>query len=74
MIDRTAAEQAIGALFAQYKSQVTAADQAVMQALSDGKLYELFVLAEVVRELDARGVFDAFAQSLDVVHRRIVHG
>ena len=55
MIDRTAAEQAIGALFAQYKSQVTAADQAVMQALSDGKLYELFVLAEVVRELDARG-------------------
>lgn len=29
---------------------------------------------QVVRELEARGVFDAFAQSLDAVHRRIVGG
>lgn len=29
---------------------------------------------QVVRELEARGVFDAFKQSLDAVHRRIVGG
>jgi len=29
---------------------------------------------QVVRELEARGVFEAFAQSLDTVHRRIVGG
>lgn len=29
---------------------------------------------QVARDLEARGVFDAFAQSLDAVHRRIVGG
>ncbi|WP_029349582.1 hypothetical protein [Bosea sp. 117] len=51
MIDRIAAEQAITALFTQYETQVSVSDHKVMQALSDGKLYELFVLAEVVSVL-----------------------
>lgn len=60
MIDRAAAEQAIIALFTQYKTQVSATDHKVMQALSDGKLYELFVLAEVVSVLTERGCHITF--------------
>ena len=54
-MDRDEAEKAIKALFAQYKTQITATDDHVLKALADGKLYELFVLAEVVERLTARG-------------------
>jgi hypothetical protein len=63
MINRAAAETAIKNIFAQYKSQITTASAGVMQALNDGKLYELFVLSEVVDDLSKRGCIVSFVGS-----------
>ena len=44
----------IEAVFSKANAQVSGADQEVMAALSDGKLFELFSLSEVLRDLDHR--------------------
>ena len=54
-MDRDEAEKAIKALFAHYKSYISTTDEQVLKGLSDGKLYELYVLSEVVRDLAGRG-------------------
>ncbi|MDR3525573.1 MAG: hypothetical protein P4L66_15895 [Acetobacteraceae bacterium] len=54
-MDRNEAEKAIKALFSQYKTRITMTDDKVLKGLTDGKLYELFVVSEVVQELSARG-------------------
>jgi hypothetical protein len=54
-MDRAAAETEIKALFAHYGHAASMADEATLKAASDGKLYEMFVLSEVVTNLAARG-------------------
>lgn len=58
-MDKSAAEAAIKALFSSYKS-VRGSHLGILKALSSGKLYELFVLARVVRELNRRGFLIKF--------------
>lgn len=53
-MDRATAITDIEALFAQYRT-AQPTDQALLQALTDGKLYELYVLADTVERLSARG-------------------
>jgi len=53
-MDRDEAESQIIALFEQY-TKVTPADEALLTALSDGKLYEMYVLSELVTNLTRRG-------------------
>jgi hypothetical protein len=63
MIDRSAAEAQIKSLFAKYKGAYSGADAQLVKALTDGKLYELFVLADVVEALDQRGCRLSFVGS-----------
>jgi len=53
-MDRAQAIKEIERLFSHYKT-LTSADTRLLKALTDGKLYELYVLSHVVRELYARG-------------------
>ncbi len=53
-MDRAAAGAAIQALFAGYRA-AQPSDPLLLQALTDGKLYELYVLSVVVDELVQRG-------------------
>jgi len=53
-MDRAAAITAIQALFAKYRA-AQPSDVALLQALADGKLYEMYVLSDLVDELDNRG-------------------
>lgn len=55
MIDRAAAEIAIKSLFAQYKHQLSTTDEETLKKVSDGKLYELYVLSVLTKELKKRG-------------------
>ena len=60
-----------------YKALANAPDtmpHADFAALSSDYATRGGVNEQLVRELEARGVFDAFAQSLDAVHRRIAGG
>lgn len=54
MIDRAAAERKIKSIFSKYKS-LKPTDTRLIRKLKDGKLYELFVLSEIVAELKSRG-------------------
>jgi len=54
-MNRDDAEDAILKLFAQYSTQAATAGPAVLKALSDGKLYEMYVLSELVTDLVNRG-------------------
>lgn len=58
-MDRSAAIAEIQRLFGLYRS-ARPGDQATLQALTDGKLYELYVLSEVVDTLAQRGFSLAF--------------
>lgn len=58
-MDRVAAIAAIQALFASYRT-AQPGDTALLQALTDGKLYELYVLSDLVDVLAARGFSLAF--------------
>jgi len=58
-MDRAQAIAEIEAIFGQYKTLVPA-DQALLQALDKGKLYELYVLAELVDHLAQRGFVFVF--------------
>ncbi|WP_312218202.1 hypothetical protein [Sphingobium yanoikuyae] len=51
---RTNAERRISSIFGRYRTAQTT-DSAMMAALSDGKLYELFVLSQTLRLLNSRG-------------------
>jgi hypothetical protein len=53
-MNRASAISEIKKVFAQYKS-IGPQDDKLVQALTDGKLYELYVLSRVVEELRARG-------------------
>jgi hypothetical protein len=53
-MDRAAAIAAIQALFAKYRA-ARAGDIGLLQMLSDGKLYEMYVLSDLVDELTSRG-------------------
>ncbi|PPD18226.1 MAG: hypothetical protein CTY30_06270 [Methylocystis sp.] len=53
-MDRVTAIVAIQALFVKYRA-TQPSDAALLQALANGKLYELFVLADLVEELGNRG-------------------
>jgi hypothetical protein len=53
-MDRVSAINRIGQVFASYRS-AQPGDSALLAALSDGKLYEVFVLGELVRNLHSRG-------------------
>lgn len=54
-MDRDDAEKAIKALFQGYKGSINTQDEQDIQNLGDGKLYELYVLSEVVTMLAGRG-------------------
>ena len=53
-MDKDTAVAAIEALFSAYKT-LEAADSAHLQGLDKGKLYELYVLSELIRDLKKRG-------------------
>lgn len=53
-MDRAAAIAAIQTLFANYRA-AQSSDASLLQALADGKLYELYVLSDLVSELATRG-------------------
>lgn len=54
MIDKTKAEKEIRGVFAQYK-KLTVKDRADVRALVGGKLYEIYVLSRVLKEVRMRG-------------------
>ena len=62
-MDRAAAIQAIKTLFAHYKGAINATDRRVLKGLSVGKLYELYVLSDVVQDLANRGCHLTFLGS-----------
>jgi hypothetical protein len=62
MMDRTQAIADIGAVFGAYKSLMPS-DTQLLQALKGGKLYELYVLSEVIDELAGRGFRISFIGS-----------
>ncbi|MBY0510601.1 MAG: hypothetical protein K2P94_10690 [Rhodospirillaceae bacterium] len=53
-MDRKKAIAEVKRVFSAYR-KIRPSDQKLLKALTDGKLYELFVLAYVVRDLTARG-------------------
>lgn len=50
----------IDKVFTQAQAAISVTDAALMKALSNGKLFELFSLSEVLKDLDARGCVIAF--------------
>jgi hypothetical protein len=54
MMDKATAIAEIEAIFGSYTS-VMPSDSAHLNALNNGKLYELYVLSELIQELDGRG-------------------
>src|ERR1700730_2938868 len=61
-MDRAAAINEITNIFAAYKT-IQPADMQLLQALKDGKLYELYVLSHVVEDLCTRGFHLTFVGS-----------
>src|SRR5262245_41642156 len=61
-MDRAAATAEIERIFANYR-QAQPRDAALLQALTDGTLYELFVLSELVNDLVTRGFGLSFSGS-----------
>lgn len=53
-MDKEKAIRAINSVFSKYK-KIRKADSTNLKELTDGKLYELFVLGQVLRQLRARG-------------------
>jgi len=53
-MDRKAAEAEIKSVFSNYKI-VTASDDKTLKSMTNGKVYELFVLAEIIERLDSNG-------------------
>jgi hypothetical protein len=62
VIDRSAAEKKIKSIFSKYKA-LAPTDTRLIRKLKDGKLYELFVLSEIVAELKRRGCILKFKGS-----------
>ena len=58
-MDKSHAIRRIEAVFSRYKT-LRSKDSAHLQALDKGKLYELYVLSELVRDLNSRGFQLAF--------------
>lgn len=54
MMDRDQAITEIDAIFGTYAASMPS-DTALLRSLSDGKLYELYVLSELIADLDRRG-------------------
>lgn len=66
-MDKTQAIHRIEAVFSQYKA-LRSKDTAHLQAFDKGKLYELYVLSDLVRDLTGRGFKVAFLGS-DIVFK-----